>query len=261
MTDIGLGPEESTLKPGKQRWLLAGWRGFLLIAGIGLGYVQAWGAMALGRMRSCEERAHWLSGHTGWWLRLIGVRVKVLGRPPRVGLLVSNHIGYLDIFVLASVVPTVFVAKKEVGAWPFFGIGAKIAGTLLVDRDHPMTVAEFGAAMMDVMGENVLLTMFPEGTSSDGTTVLPFKTSLFEPLVALRYPATACALNYAAGGGDANASVGFYGDAALVPHLARLLQTPQIEAAVHFGEPSVREGGRKEMARSLFAEVSRLKCG
>jgi len=123
-------------------------------------------------------------GFARWYhrrcLRLLGFSVRIAGAPVpgRPTLFVSNHVSYLDITVLGSVIEGSFVAKSEVSSWPLFGLLAKLQRTVFVDRQRRTT-----AVQRDVITERLTqgddLILFPEGTSSDGIHVLPFKSALF----------------------------------------------------------------------------------
>jgi lyso-ornithine lipid O-acyltransferase len=113
--------------------------------------------------------------------RILGFRTKITGALPEGGqcLIVCNHVSWIDILVLSTVAPLSFVAKREVALWPFFGWLAKLQRTVFVDRErrhstkHSRTEMELRLAA----GDRVVL--FPEGTSHDGASVLPFKSSFF----------------------------------------------------------------------------------
>lgn len=113
--------------------------------------------------------------------RLIGLRLGVSGRvdAQRPSLLVANHSSWLDIPVLSAVAPVSFVAKQEVGRWPFVSSLARLQRTVFVDRQRRQDVDQTTTEIIQRLrqGDNILL--FAEGTSSDGNRVLPFKTSLF----------------------------------------------------------------------------------
>ncbi len=136
---------------------------------------------AVPRRRRFRYRARFQSA----WGRIVGailgLRVEVRGEvPPRGGLLiVCNHLGYLDVPLLAGLLPLSFVAKSEVAGWPWLGFMAKAAGTLFIDREHRRGATEFVAEASARLrsGENLLV--FPEGTSSRGETVLPFRSAVF----------------------------------------------------------------------------------
>jgi 1-acyl-sn-glycerol-3-phosphate acyltransferase len=169
-------------------------------------------------------------------------------------MIVSNHLSYLDIPVLASVRPAVFVAKADVSLWPVLGWYTRLAGTLYVERERRRDVSRMQAAMSQVLDERHVLLFFPEGTSSGGETVLPFRSSLLEPVARKSFPVTPVALSYAAA-----EEVCYWGDMTLFPHLLNLLTKREIRVAVAFGEPHVHDADRKELARRLHAEVLALK--
>ena len=126
-------------------------------------------------------RATWLQNTSRRLLRVFRIETHFTGDIPSSGLLVCNHLSYLDILVLSALVPCVFVAKREVKDWPVFGWFAKKAGTVFVHREQRaqavQTVNEIEAALQT----GAVVVLFPEGTSSGGETVLPFKSSLLEP--------------------------------------------------------------------------------
>jgi lyso-ornithine lipid O-acyltransferase len=112
--------------------------------------------------------------------RILGLRIQVIGTPTtaRPALFAANHISYTDITVLGSIIPGSFIAKTEVGKWPFFGWLAKLQRSVFVDRQM-----RSAAAQRDAIGDRLAagdaLILFPEGTSGDGNRVLRFKSALF----------------------------------------------------------------------------------
>lgn len=110
--------------------------------------------------------------------RLIGLRVQVIGTPSRDPsvLFVSNHSSWLDILVLGSVLEAAFVSKAEIGQWPLVGTVARLGRTVFVSRRRNSTGKEAGEIQERLrQGDSIIL--FPEGTSNDGTRVLPFRSS------------------------------------------------------------------------------------
>jgi 1-acyl-sn-glycerol-3-phosphate acyltransferase len=222
-----------------------------------LGAALAWSAGQIA-VTGCDgaQAVHLLSRRL---LRIMGVQVRVAGTVPAAGLVVSNHLGYLDILVFAAMAPTVFVAKSEVRSWPVFGWFARRSGTIFVERGRAASVAraarEIDAALAD--GRRVVL--FPEGTSSGGETVLPFKSSLLEP--ARRSAVIAAAVAYALppGEGDTAEEVCYWKDMALPPHLLRLLGKRRIIAAAVLSAPCAAPTDRKQLARQLHLMVLDLK--
>src|SRR5262249_50397105 len=117
------------------------------------------------------------------FLRLLGIKIVVYGAPSAQSpvLFLSNHTSYLDIPVLGSILPASFVAKSEVASWPFFGFLAKVQNTVFVER-RPVRAAEKRSQLEQHLAKQHDLILFPEGTSSAGLTVLPFKSTLFHIL-------------------------------------------------------------------------------
>ena len=113
-------------------------------------------------------------------LKMLDVRVNVVGQPLAPGpcLIVANHVSWLDICVLGSLTRLSFVAKKEVAGWPVFGLFAKLQRCLFVDREKRAATGIFKENMRQRLDQGDLLVLFPEGTSSDGNRILPFRSAL-----------------------------------------------------------------------------------
>ena len=214
-----------------------------------------------GAKRSLHDRIHWLHRSSVRHAKWIGVRIRIHGEIPRGGLIVANHVSYLDIVALSAVATCAFVSKKEVARWPLFGLYARLGATVFVDRERRSAVADVAGEMRERLDAGVPLTFFPEGTSTDGSDVLPFRSSLFEPVVELGCPVTACALHYSLEGGSVADEVAYWRDMTLAPHLLHLLGKNGVTLDIHFGPSSRRTGDRKTLARDLHAEVRTLLRG
>ena len=181
-----------------------------------------------------RARSLWLQQICRRVLRILKVEVKTQGPIPLKGLLVSNHLGYLDIFVLSAVVPAVFIARSEVKRWPILGWFAILAGTLFVRRSKRSEVARLNREVEHALDAGALVVLFPEGTSSDGRDVLPFRSSLLEPIARLKHPLSAACIQYSLPDGDAGADICHWGNAAFMPHLVNLCSKSRIHATVSF---------------------------
>ena len=206
-----------------------------------------------------EARALWLQQGCRRVLRVCHAEVRASGQIPKSGLLVSNHLGYLDILVLSASTPCVFVAKREVKNWPIFGCFALLAGTLFADRERRLQVGELTKELRTVLDSGALVVLFPEGTSSDGKTVLPFKSSLLEPAATNPRSLAASLIEYRLEDGDAEEEVCYWKDMNFIPHLVNLLSKKRLEAFVQFTQLRNGNTHRKELARQLHAEVLKLK--
>lgn len=204
------------------------------------------------------DRSHWLQWCARRTLRIFSVRVRFVGAPPRAGLLVSNHLSYLDILVLVSLTPAVFVSKSEVKNWPVFGWFARLAGTLFVDRARRGDVTRMNSEIALALANGNVVVVFPEGTSWNGAVVLPFKSSLLEPMVGAKYPLGAAGLRYTISGGVVAEDVCYWGEMTFFPHLLKLMTKHQVQAWVAFAAVSEPAPDRKALALQLQAEVTRL---
>jgi 1-acyl-sn-glycerol-3-phosphate acyltransferase len=192
-------------------------------------------------------------------LRVFNLELRASGAIPTRGLLVCNHLSYLDILALGALAPGAFVAKREVKAWPVLGWFARLAGTLFVHREKRHDVGRAAAEIEAALDQGGLVVLFPEGTSSGGETVLPFKSALLAPAARREHPLTAAFIRYALADGSVPDEVCYWRDMTLVPHLLNLLGKQGVSARVFFaGLPQPRRD-RKELARQLHAEVLRLK--
>jgi 1-acyl-sn-glycerol-3-phosphate acyltransferase len=206
-----------------------------------------------------HERALWLQRICRRTSRIFQLEIQVTGEIPAHGLLVSNHLSYLDILLLSSLTPAIFVAKREVRSWPVMGILARLGGTLFIDRQRRTHVGQVNGEIKAALNDGALVVIFPEGTSSDGQGVLPFKSSLLEPATQPQAPLTVGCLQYTLADGDAGAEVCYWGDAVFFPHLLNLLSQPGVHATVRFAAIQQHSRDRKELAQQLHAAVSGLK--
>jgi lyso-ornithine lipid O-acyltransferase len=209
--------------------------------------------------------------------RILRIRVDVRGKQVRGRpvLIVANHVSWVDIVVLASIAPMVFVAKREVSTWPLIGWAAKVQRVVFVDRvkrqQTAATVAEIGQRLAE--GHPVVL--FAEGTSSDGNRVLPFRSALIGAVesacrdaglgeVLLQPVATTYVGQSGLPMGRARRPlVAWYGDNDFTPHFARFLREGAVDAIVSFGKPVTADAhaDRKVMTRQLETTVRDMMNG
>jgi 1-acyl-sn-glycerol-3-phosphate acyltransferase len=99
-------------------------------------------------------------------------------------MIAANHVSWLDIFALSAAWPTRFVAKSEIRDWPAAGWIAERAGTLFIRRERKRDIARIHEQIHEVLERGDCVGLFPEGTTSEGDTLLKFHASLFEPAIA-----------------------------------------------------------------------------
>lgn len=208
--------------------------------------------------RRTATRAKWLQRTCRRILRCLAIHADFAGEPPRRGLLVCNHLSYLDIIVLGARQPMAFVSKREVRNWPLIGWLTKCAGTVYIDREQRSDVARASAALTGKIAEGAVVCLFPEGTSSDGSDVLPFRPSLLQPAVDRGWTITPAHLRYELSDGAVEEEVCYWRDMVFGPHLLNLLGKEVIRARVCYGESLQPRGDRKQLAADLRDRVRDL---
>jgi 1-acyl-sn-glycerol-3-phosphate acyltransferase len=204
------------------------------------------------------QRALWLQSACRGVLSGLGIRYVVHGEVPAQGLVVSNHLSYLDILIYSAVMPCAFVSKVEVRKWPYFGVAARAGGTLFIDRSSRASAVAVGREMSRRFTLPIPILLFPEGTSTDGSQVLRFHPSLFHSAVAGAVPVTPAMVRYVIRGGVPESTLCWFGDAPFVSHLWKALGTPGFSAEVTFGTPRIYLD-RHTAALALHEDVARMR--
>lgn len=211
----------------------------------------------LSRQRSGQLRTN--RRVTSWWHNrladILGLRVSVSGyRPQAPVLLVSNHVSWMDIIVLGGLTHTDFLSKYEVRQWPLIGWLAAMAGTLFIRRGHGQA-ATVSDRIAERLGQPGVLTLFPEGTTTDGRTVRPFFSRLFAAAVETGTDVVPVALRYHIDGA-LDPVAPYTDDQSLLDNLRGLLQRECSEVRVIFGQPIALQGhARKEVAETARAAI------
>jgi lyso-ornithine lipid O-acyltransferase len=204
--------------------------------------------------------------------RILGIRIEVEGEVARDKpvLLVANHTSWLDIPVLSAVAPVSFVAKKEVGGWPFVSSLARLQRSVFVDRSRRSAVGQATNEILSRLASGDTIVLFAEGTSSDGNRVLPFMTSLFAAAKPSGRSATQAPdavvqtlsvvytrLHGIPLGRADRPKVGWYGDMEMTSHAWELLKAGPLDVTIRVGPPVplASFADRKELARHSEAEV------
>jgi lyso-ornithine lipid O-acyltransferase len=185
------------------------------------------------------RRALWLQTSCSRVLNCLGIGIRVEGEAPTRGLVVSNHLSYLDILIISAAMPCTFVSKIEVDRWPYFGKAARAGGTIFLDRSSMASATSAAGEIAERLKLPVPVLLFPEGTSTDGTQVLRFHARLMEPATATGAPITAAAIRYEIEGGVEERELCWYGGDEFMPHLWKVLGVKGFLAQLRFGEPRV----------------------
>jgi 1-acyl-sn-glycerol-3-phosphate acyltransferase len=224
--------------------LRAAWRGVLLVASLlfcALRFQGMWFiAFVRGSRVTSQQRAEWMHFCGRMVMAALGIRARVEGQLPAGStLIVSNHLSYLDIMIVSRAVPCAFVAKQEIGSWPFFGPLAKMGGAIFVDRENRASSWETAEEMTERLAEGVPVVLFPEGTSTDGGEVIRFHPTLFAPAVEGWLPVVPAAVFYEMRGAGTERDLCWFGDETFLPHLLRVLEVDGFTAVVRFGTAEI----------------------
>jgi 1-acyl-sn-glycerol-3-phosphate acyltransferase len=214
--------------------------------------------------RAAPRRRHviavrWAKG----LLAILGIRVRCAGRRPprhRQGVMIAaNHVSWVDIFAIASVRHTRFVAKSEIRDWPLAGMIAARAGTLFVHRARRHDTGRIANQVKEALAEGDCVGLFPEGTTTEGDQLLKFHSSLFEPAVAHGARVHPVALRYLHADGTACRAAAFVGELTFAQSLGLVIRTREMVVRVAFADPVDPAGlNRREVAAETHARVATL---
>ena len=203
----------------------------------------------------------------GWWsaalVRIAGAHVRVEGTPPAPGergaMIAANHVSWLDIFAISAVTSTRFIAKSEIRDWPLAGWIAERAGTLFIRRDRRRDTARMAEVVHAALAQGDCVGLFPEGSTTEGDTLLRFHTSLFEPAVANRAHVHPCAVRYEYPDGTLCRAAAYVDELSFMQSMGLVLRQLGLVVRVQFA-PTVETAGRsrREVAAEAEAAVASL---
>lgn len=208
-----------------------------------------------------DQQGYWLVNHrvASWWLgrvaHILRIDITTSGTPPTAPALVAaNHISWLDIVILGHLLPTCFLSKAEVRDWPLIGWQAMRAGTLFIRRGGG-EAGSISETMAKHLQHEGMLTLFPEGRTTDGHSVHRFFPRLFAAAVDSGTPVAPVALHYHING-EHDARAPYIDDQSLAQNLLGLLRRPGSQVHVHFCPPIPSRGmERKALAAAAQTAV------
>ncbi len=242
------------------------------LARLALFAVGSWAVVGRGVgavLSSFPERWRRSGPHVSRWARLgrrcLGIRVETSGElPPAGALVVANHQGYADVVTVGGLFPCVFAARHDMRAWPMFGALAASGATIFINRQVKRAGIRGVAQVTSALAAGATVVAFPEGTSSDGTGLLPLRTGIFHAAVAAGVPVVPAAIRYRSIDGepvtDANRHrVGWFRDEPFLGHILDLASHREVVAEVRFGAPLLPPfADRRALAAEAEASLRRL---
>ncbi len=190
-------------------------------------------------------------------LEMLGIRVRETGRRfPRCGLLVANHVSWIDVFVIASVGNPIFVCKSDVRRWPVIGWLCARNETVFIDRRSRRDASRVSSEIADRLAGGALVAVFPEGTSTDGAGVLPFRSALLQAAVEARSLVLPAALRYLDQDGSRTAAPAYSGDISFLGSLRTVAAQPEVIAEFRLLPAIVAAGStRRTIAGEAQARI------
>jgi len=195
-------------------------------------------------------------------LRILNIKLRVHGVAPTLSVhnmfLVSNHISWLDVYLLNSVRPVSFVSKAEVRSWPVIGWLAKKTGTIFIDRTKRHDTARVNREISAILNCGGCVAIFPEGTTTDGSSLRTFHSSLLQPAVHSNCAVWPVAIRYIHLDGSLNITPAYIDEMNFVDSLLLILRQPAIYAEITFKQPiQVLGKTRRELAQEAELVIAK----
>jgi lyso-ornithine lipid O-acyltransferase len=222
-------------------------------------------------VRNEDSKLKWLAKTTSFGctiaLRIFGISVNAKNSPVDKNdlqkvLVISNHLSYLDIFILSSLFPSLYITSVEVQRMFFLGLMSRLGGSIFVERRSKTLLLNEIDRIASILKKGYTITLFPEGTSSNGEKVLPFKGALFSTAEKADVPVQPICIKYTRINGlpitEKNRDYAYYyGDLEFFPHLVKLFFVKNMKVDVTFLERQTNMlGDRKNLVSTVFTSIS-----
>jgi len=173
----------------------------------------------------------------------------------RGAMVVSNHVSWIDIYVIDTWRPTPFVSKAEIAKWPVVGFLAKTIGTVFIQREKRTDAKKIMHQLAEILQRGGLIAVFPEGTTTAGLTVQPFHTNLFQAAVHAAAPIQPICLMYEDAQGHQSEAPAYIGETSLFESLDMILDAAPLTAHLYLGEGLAAHTDRRVLAQQAQRAV------
>lgn len=196
------------------------------------------------------------------WSRILvgtlGVKIESGGQnTPGSAFVVCNHISWLDVFILNALHPTTFVSKDDVMSWPALGTLVRHSGTLFIERGSRSAAARAAQAITERLhNEHERVAVFPEGTTTNGLSLLPFRAALFQAAVEAQVPVIPVSLRYLDRTGQTSLTPAYDGDITFGQSMMSIIRAPRTIARLQFLAPLPEGLERRELAVLAEAQIA-----
>lgn len=214
--------------------------------------------MGFSRLNAAEQHAR-MQQWSAHLLRCLGIGLEVVGQPrPGAKLIVANHVSWLDIMAINAVAPSRFVSKAEVGRWPVVGRMVTLAGTLYIERTRPRDAKRVLGLLAQTLKDGRCAAVFPEGTTGEGDTVMPFHANLLQSVIDADVPVQPVALRYRDALHAVSRAAAYTGTTTLGQSVWRIATAEGLTVKVRILAPErVTHSDRRALAQRLHDEITR----
>ncbi|OAM31081.1 acyl-phosphate glycerol 3-phosphate acyltransferase [Eikenella longinqua] len=236
----------------------------LIVRLFGVAAILLWGCFQVALFFGREDKAKRQWRIRRWsrqCMRIFGIRLTVHGSERFFAeggqFMVGNHVSWLDIFLINSVQAVRFVAKQEVRDWPVIGWLVARVDTVFIKRGSRQSSQQVMEVLLQILAEKDYAVVFPEGTSTDGTGIKPFKSGLFDTAVVGNQAVWPVLSYYPNADGSPNINMAYYGEMSLWQSFCRILPQRGSEAVLYFLEPIAPQGKtRQELCAVAQAQIA-----
>lgn len=172
-------------------------------------------------------------------------------------MILANHISWIDIHALNSVSPVRFIAKSDINTWPVFGYLARKSGTIFINRNNRKDTARIVDTTASCLLDGNNVAFFPEGTTTDGTLLARFKSSIVQAAINANATIHPVAIRYPNADGSINTKLAYAGETTMAEAMMQVFKTKQPVVELHFLPPiSSEEGSRQDLTQKAYQTIA-----
>jgi 1-acyl-sn-glycerol-3-phosphate acyltransferase len=210
-----------------------------------------------------DAQQAWIKRWSIWVSRTLGLKIAIQGQidpEMKSALIVANHSSWLDIVVINSIQPAAFIAKAEIEKWPVVGLLVARSGTLFIERGKRHAVHKVLQDAIERLKQGRFVAVFPEGTTNDGKSLLPFHGNMMEAAIRAKVPVQPLAITYVDAGGKLSDAIKFVGETTFISSLFKVLADANIRVNIailqsEYSESNTRHDLASASALAIAAEL------
>ena len=202
---------------------------------------------------------------TKWWcqklLRCFGITLITHGKQPDAAtsntMFIANHVSWIDIYALNSVTPLQFIAKSDINQWPIVGYLVRKSGTIFINRDSRKDTARIVDTTAEALSQGGNVGFFPEGTTTDGTSLSHFKSSIVQAAINAKSTLFPVAIRYPLPNGGCNTDIAYAGDMTMGESMMNTIKQKNSIVELHFLPTiDIKAENRQQLTQAAFESIS-----